>query len=135
MVVFDCVYFGLNSYICDFFCLMIRRPPRSTRTDTLFPYTTLFRSRRHRAARPPIRQETRGTVADPLRDARRADRAFRPGPGRRTGEAGQHDNERGGTARRGGSEERRGGKEGGRTCRSGWTQCLNYNHEKQVMGG
>src|SRR3546814_17172447 len=26
-----------------FFC-MIRRPPRSTRTDTLFPYTTLFRS-------------------------------------------------------------------------------------------
>src|SRR3546814_3559587 len=25
---------------------MIRRPPRSTRTDTLFPYTTLFRSRR-----------------------------------------------------------------------------------------
>src|SRR3546814_3779062 len=28
--------------ICLF--LMIRRPPRSTRTDTLFPYTTLFRS-------------------------------------------------------------------------------------------
>src|SRR3546814_5002846 len=27
---------------------MIRRPPRSTRTDTLFPYTTLFRSRRER---------------------------------------------------------------------------------------
>src|SRR3546814_4901538 len=27
------------------FFLMIRRPPRSTRTDTLFPYTTLFRSR------------------------------------------------------------------------------------------
>src|SRR3546814_9255385 len=35
--------------MCVFF-LMIRRPPRSTRTDTLFPYTTLFRSiRRHRA--------------------------------------------------------------------------------------
>src|SRR3546814_2794930 len=30
--------------ILDFFFLMIRRPPRSTRTDTLFPYTTLFRS-------------------------------------------------------------------------------------------
>src|SRR3546814_11219678 len=29
---------------CFFFFLMIRRPPRSTRTDTLFPYTTLFRS-------------------------------------------------------------------------------------------
>src|SRR3546814_18977566 len=27
-----------------FFFLMIRRPPGSTRTDTLFPYTTLFRS-------------------------------------------------------------------------------------------
>src|SRR3546814_7839884 len=33
---------------------MIRRPPRSTRTDTLFPYTTLFRSRR----KPPVRQIT-----------------------------------------------------------------------------
>src|SRR3546814_16435635 len=27
-----------------FFFVMLRRPPRSTRTDTLFPYTTLFRS-------------------------------------------------------------------------------------------
>src|SRR3546814_17473686 len=32
-----------------FFFLMIRRPPRSTRTDTLFPYTTLFRSLLKRA--------------------------------------------------------------------------------------
>src|SRR3546814_19587788 len=32
------------SYLYFFFFLMIRRPPRSTRTDTLFPYTTLFRS-------------------------------------------------------------------------------------------
>src|SRR3546814_14653179 len=31
-------------YSLIFFFLMIRRPPRSTRTDTLFPYTTLFRS-------------------------------------------------------------------------------------------
>src|SRR3546814_20163530 len=31
-------------YVSYFFFLMIRRPPRSTRTDTLFPYTTLFRS-------------------------------------------------------------------------------------------
>src|SRR3546814_11242790 len=30
--------------LCFFVFLMIRRPPRSTRTDTLFPYTTLFRS-------------------------------------------------------------------------------------------
>src|SRR3546814_18239200 len=34
---------------------MIRRPPRSTRTDTLFPYTTLFRSRRrHRRLLRPL---------------------------------------------------------------------------------
>src|SRR3546814_11093919 len=31
---------------------MIRRPPRSTRTDTLFPYTTLFRSRQRMAVAP-----------------------------------------------------------------------------------
>src|SRR3546814_19503195 len=30
--------------LCLVFCLIIRRPPRSTRTDSLFPYTTLFRS-------------------------------------------------------------------------------------------
>src|SRR3546814_20087725 len=36
--------------LCLFFFLMIRRPPRSTRTDTLFPYTTLFRSVRRPAA-------------------------------------------------------------------------------------
>src|SRR3546814_20130292 len=35
----------LSTISCDcVFFLMIRRPPRSTRTDTLFPYTTLFRS-------------------------------------------------------------------------------------------
>src|SRR3546814_20485651 len=37
------------------FCLMIRRPPRSTRTDTLFPYTTLFRSDHDAADRIPRR--------------------------------------------------------------------------------
>src|SRR3546814_14818398 len=31
-------------FLFSVFFLMIRRPPRSTRTDTLFPYTTLFRS-------------------------------------------------------------------------------------------
>src|SRR3546814_13038419 len=39
MSVGDCAWFV---DVCFF--LMIRRPPRSTRTDTLFPYTTLFRS-------------------------------------------------------------------------------------------
>src|SRR3546814_5651978 len=38
----------LTTNMCSsvFFFLMIRRPPRATRTDTLFPYTTLFRSAR-----------------------------------------------------------------------------------------
>src|SRR3546814_11780017 len=35
----------LWTFLCLVFFLMMRRPPRSTRTDTLFPYTTLFRSR------------------------------------------------------------------------------------------
>src|SRR3546814_6823842 len=42
---------------------MIRRPPRSTRTDTLFPYTTLFRSQMFGAAAPGLaRVVDRGTV-------------------------------------------------------------------------
>src|SRR3546814_3590376 len=40
---------------------MIRRPPRSTRTDTLFPYTTLFRSTPPRAAPPSRPEETEET--------------------------------------------------------------------------
>src|SRR3546814_4192867 len=47
---------------------MIRRPPRSTRTDTLFPYTTLFRSPRKNA----------DTRADAERNARRRARHSRP---------------------------------------------------------
>src|SRR3546814_3927806 len=40
-----CCYLRQSACLsCLFFFLMIRRPPRSTRTDTLFPYTTLFRS-------------------------------------------------------------------------------------------
>src|SRR3546814_20148187 len=42
MVVVFCLFFFL-------FFVMIRRPPRSTRTATLFPYTTLFRSHGSRA--------------------------------------------------------------------------------------
>src|SRR3546814_1854771 len=37
---------------------MIRRPPRSTRTDTLFPYTTLFRSDGGSTSVPPARTAT-----------------------------------------------------------------------------
>src|SRR3546814_21184702 len=56
-----------------FLFLMIRRPPRSTRTDTLLPYTTLFRSV------PPDRRQERGR-----RDRRRGD-AVGCDPGRRAG--------------------------------------------------
>src|SRR3546814_20812488 len=43
-----CTFYVLLSVVMlFFFFLMIRRPPRSTRTDTLFPYTTLFRSVLH----------------------------------------------------------------------------------------
>src|SRR3546814_2797162 len=56
-----------------FFFLMIRRPPRSTRTDTLFPYTTLFRSRAERYRRCSNRRRgdppTRGRTAAVARRA------------------------------------------------------------------
>src|SRR3546814_21077136 len=50
------------------FFLLIRRPPRSTRTDTLFPYTTLFRSEEkalHRVAETELRALARHHVALP----------------------------------------------------------------------
>src|SRR3546814_21191759 len=54
---------------------MIRRPPRSTRTDTLFPYTTLFRSpatgRRQRSQSPAAGSRARLSLADALRRVRR----------------------------------------------------------------
>src|SRR3546814_2107878 len=50
---------------------MIRRPPRSTRTDTLFPYTPLFRSRQQRRTlwRPRVAAlgTRRGTLDHPAR--------------------------------------------------------------------
>src|SRR3546814_4473794 len=58
------------SVIVYIFFLMIRRPPRSTRTDTLFPYTTLFRSprrdRRHRQPRQPPRPLGGRTAGEPV---------------------------------------------------------------------
>src|SRR3546814_14338199 len=49
MVVSMSVILLVDYYILLFFFLMIRLPPRSTLTDTLFPYTTLFRSARRGA--------------------------------------------------------------------------------------
>src|SRR3546814_7626600 len=52
---------------------MIRRPPRSTRTDTLFPYTTLFRSRHPRRARRLV-----AGIGDCPRSCERIGRTYRP---------------------------------------------------------
>src|SRR3546814_16224472 len=50
---------------------MIRPPPRSTRTDTLFPYTTLFRSQGGELAPGDRSRRTVGAVAPPVGDAQR----------------------------------------------------------------
>src|SRR3546814_17928072 len=69
---------------------MILRPPRSTRTDTLFPYTTLFRSRRSagrsRRALPPARRELPLSSHSPFAKSRpraiTGDPPHRPPPAR-----------------------------------------------------
>src|SRR3546814_16726594 len=68
------MYFEVFSIRCDelrvryycFFFLSIRRPPRSTRTDTLFPYTTLFRSLRKAAEQAELE-----SIDQPLFEPRR----------------------------------------------------------------
>src|SRR3546814_6998040 len=66
MLVYHIVLDYLSVFVVIFF-LMIRRPPRSTRTDTLFPYTTLFRSlargTRRRASGRTRRGKDRGEGA------------------------------------------------------------------------
>src|SRR3546814_12867838 len=59
MVLFSCsimvvVMSFLMSLLESFCFLMRRRSPRSTRTDTLFPYTTLFRSRANLSNEQPV---------------------------------------------------------------------------------
>src|SRR3546814_6384596 len=61
---------------------MIRRPPRSTRTDTLFPYTTLFRSHDHALPDEAPRQ-CRWHRSGDARGGRRLARARLPGVDRR----------------------------------------------------
>src|SRR3546814_4076539 len=83
------------------FFLMIRRPPRSTLTDTLFPYTTLFRSDRplplraephHRARRGSRRNARIRPRPDPCRDRRRPPRR-RPRMGRARTRSEEHTSE------------------------------------------
>src|SRR3546814_2969704 len=79
-----------------FFFLMIRRPPRSTRTDTLFPYTTLFRSERarhpatlcdaERGSRFRPHDQQAGAQRGAGRDARHAGPDSGRAPGRRSEE-------------------------------------------------
>src|SRR3546814_13607569 len=114
-----------------FFFLMIRRPPRSTRTDTLFPYTTLFRSPRSAAIHPapasawPQPQAT-GAWAPEAGHAsgslhmHRVDFVWPPAkPQRHANGNDQHDD---GQEYR--SEERRVGKECVSTCRYRWSPYL-----------
>src|SRR3546814_11386497 len=117
-----------------FVFVMILRPPRSTRTDTLFPYTTLFRSpggslcrarlqpvrARHRRAAPrddgPAARHGAGRRPRGAPGALPADLAAAGAAGQRRAEAGPRPGD--GGARR--SVERRGGEEGVGTGRSRW---------------
>src|SRR3546814_15849104 len=112
---------------------MMRRPPRSTRTDTLFPYTTLFRSARfgdawrrhgiqakHQQGRARIARAEREAAAGGEVEQREFAPAFddhrcRSGAADRVVRAGE---EHLGVGR---SEERRVGKECVSTCRSRWS--------------
>src|SRR3546814_11387488 len=124
---------------------MIRRPPRSTRTDTLFPYTTLFRSRDDpdaaraqvfgkAGARPrlghlqpqmeTIRMRgvfgaTQDTCGESLTLVRFVAYRLQDRLGGAVADPACRDRERRGRGHR--SEERRVGKECVRTCRSRWS--------------
>src|SRR3546814_20584554 len=85
-------------YLVVFF-LMIRRPPSSTRTDTLFPYTTLFRSRQ--SCPPRARSAPPQSPAAPLRRHRRTElppgskqaAVRRPSASRRSSRSEEHTSE------------------------------------------
>src|SRR3546814_19407652 len=110
--------------------LMIRRPPRSTRTDTLFPYTTLFRSQSSQACasnRPSQAGAAPGAAASCAGKAvvHANDDSGRPGCDRDwfvepvvAAPPGQNQSGHWHITQR--SEERRVGKECVSTCRSRW---------------
>src|SRR3546814_19474765 len=113
--------------VCLFFCFVSRLPPRSTRTDTLCPYTTLFRSGAGAAGGAGRGAAGGGGQADDAGVGRGGERIGRGagvgavgaggsrGAGRRAGIA----RAAGRVARR--SEERRVGKECVSTCRFRWS--------------
>src|SRR3546814_19563588 len=71
MLLFSLIYLYLIFFLFFFF-LMIRRPPRSTRTDTLFPYTTLFRS--------PVAPKCAPATPRPVPSKRNMGKDLRPSP-------------------------------------------------------
>src|SRR3546814_6482083 len=86
---------------------MLRRPPRSTRTDTLFPSTTLCRS--------PLAQELGGERAAPGGAARRHGELYRQGSARfHAAAAADLDRRRGAGKNAGSRADRRGGDRGDR---------------------
>src|SRR3546814_16241421 len=68
----------ISQYLFIFF-LRIRRPPRSTLTDTLFPYTSLFRSVFQRDG-GPMRALLRSMRPDTFKDISAVGALYRPGP-------------------------------------------------------
>src|SRR3546814_13283654 len=134
----------VSLFLIIVFFLMIRRPPRSTRTDTLFPYTTLFRSKhlpllclRRLMLRHPLRAgaRRRSGVGDGVASHRCG--AFEHPAPRRGGHRARLSrrslSRRAALSRRdpilaARSDERSVGKEGVSTCRSRWSQ---YTSKKQ----
>src|SRR3546814_11669454 len=111
---------------------MIRRPPRSTRTDTLFPYTTLFRSDGVHRGRTEPGGNREGVVDRIWPDRRTRGRPYHrmdvqigPREARVGGRSRRHDAARRLSSAR--SEERRVGKECVSTCRFRWSP---YHYKK-----
>src|SRR3546814_17867813 len=110
----------MTAYFFIFF-LMLRRPPRSTRTDTLFLYTTLFRAMQRPFLLP---RQQRLAPADPapdneIEDGREED--DERGCGDHAAHHPRSDRDPACRARSGRSEARRVGNECVRTCGSRWT--------------
>src|SRR3546814_12506378 len=130
-------------FYCHVFFLMTRRPPRSTRTDTLFPYTTLFRSNIHEYQAKELLAKfgvavPKGIAAMSVEAAVAAAKQL-PGPlyvvkaQIHAGGRGKGKFKEMGPDAKGGvrlartieiSEERRRGTEWGRRCRSWWMQTI-----------
>src|SRR3546814_15605715 len=104
--------FSIFYFVFRFVFLMIRRPPRSTRTDTLFPYTTLFRSRAQ-ARKGRRSHEDQSFAGVEAGNQRRPNQKATLTSRMRTGTR---------------SEERRVGKECVSTCRSRWSPYPSKNN-------